>query len=346
MSQIVVGTRFAGRYDIRTHLGDGVHGYVWEAHDSNVRRDVALKQLLAGVDAVTAYAEAAYLHLLSGDYILPVYDATTYGDVPYLTTAIAPLGSTEHRLDETVAGISPDVAVRWVRQALVGLGSAHVRRLVHRDVKPGNIFLKAIDHAALGDFSLAREIDHLGQVPVGGDPLVRPPEMFRGRPGDFRSDVYSMGVTLYRLLTKRWPFEDPDWPTLRALVVSGRCLPVMDLAPHIPPLLGRIIEKAMGVDPAQRFQDWHDMDRALAKVTFNRDWTRVLPHPGHDRCWAETPKPNRATHEVCVIPDGRKFHIDVRLETRRGRLHDRRRSSPDIRRPDLARRLRKTFRSV
>lgn len=343
---MVVGERFAKRYDIVAPLGDGTHGHVWHAHDINVNREVALKELNDAVNAVAAYQEAATLELLTGDYTLQVYDATTYGDVPYITTAIAPHGSTEDRLEETPSGIRPDVAVRWVRQALVGLGSAHARRLIHRDVKPANIFLKALDHAALGDFGITHRADINGQVPFAGDPLVRPPEMIRGRPGDVRSDVYSMGVTLYRLLTKKWPFEDPDWANLRAAVTSGRCEPVWDLAPHLPPRLARIVSTAMAVDAADRFETWDAMDSELGKVTYRRNWSRVATHLGHDRCWAETPGPRRPVHEVCVIPRQRRLDIVVKLMSRRGPLKNHRLSSEGWRPSELSRRLRSAFRSA
>jgi serine/threonine-protein kinase len=155
-------------------------------------------------------------------------------------------------------------------------------------------------------------MDERGQVPVGGDPQVRSPEMLRGGRGSVRSDIYSAGVTMYRLLTGSWPVEWPgDFGVLRQQVLDRAFDDLGSAAPHVPWPLVRIVRTAMEAAPADRFVDAAAMNLALSRVDLGRRWARIPTHPGHVGCWCDAPngKPSR---EVCVSGAGRRFSIVTR----------------------------------
>src|SRR5438105_1761094 len=131
--------RFAQRYEIGTPLGSGAFGSVFRAFDYNRQTDVALKLLREGAGLDLAVFEASMLQALDGPFILPVHDAGEYQDVPYLATKIAAGGSVQSRI--LPYGIRPDIAIQWIGEVLLGLDVCHVHRILHRDVKPSNIFL-------------------------------------------------------------------------------------------------------------------------------------------------------------------------------------------------------------
>ena len=308
------GKLVAGRYELQRHLGTGEFGDVWVAHDRNLGHEVALKLLPANIDSVVVYQEATMLMTLAGEHVLPVYNADRYDDVPYIATKVA-AGTAEDELATHPHGLRPDLAVTRTLQALVGLESCHGHGLIHRDVKPANIFLLRPDWAALGDFGAAYQMDRAGQVPPGGDPRVRSTEMMKGGRGDVMSDIYSMGVTLYRLLTGEWPYQHPDWPELKRLVTTGDCRDLRDLSPHVTNALARRVRRAMAVDRRERYQSAKEMHVDLATVDMGRLWQPMVPHPGHRACWSEEPVDRRTPHAICVVSSGPRFAIETRRAT-------------------------------
>lgn len=308
------GKLVAARYELKRHLGTGEFGDVWVAHDRNLGHEVALKLLPADIDSVVVYQEATMLMTLAGEHILQVYNADRYDDVPYIATKVA-TGTVEDELTTYPHGLRPDLAVTRTLQALVGLESCHVHGLIHRDVKPANIFLLRPDWAALGDFGAAYQMDQAGQVPPGGDPQVRSPEMMKGGRGDVTSDIYSMGVTLYRLLTGEWPYQHANWSELKRLVTTGDCRDIRDSAPHVSNSLARRVRRAMAVDRHDRYQSAMEMHVDLATVYVGRLWQPIGPHPGHRACWTEAPVARRTPYALCVVPTGSRFAIETRRAT-------------------------------
>jgi serine/threonine protein kinase len=274
----------------------------------------------AGSPVIHAYHEARLLTALEGDHVLRVYNADTHIDVPYIATRIAAEGSAEDKLVANAPlGVRPDVAVTWTRHLLVGLGSCHSFNLVHRDIKPSNIFLDRPDWALLGDFGLAHPQDANGRVPVAGTPATMAPEMFQHGDGTVASDIYSVGVTMYRLLTGAWPFEGPDPPALASAVVARQYVRLRDAAPHVPRRLADRAEKAMAASPGGRYASWREMHEDLGRHGLRRIWQRRPPHPGHDRCWIEHPSGSGVSYQVCVTVDAQgHFQIETRRATGAG----------------------------
>lgn len=299
---------------VKAQIGRGTFGRVWLATDRNQGRDVALKTFGPRSPAVRAYTEATALTALEGEHVLRVYNADTSDDIPYLATRVARLGSTEDVLKVNPLGIPPDIVVSWIRQALVGMGACHASGLVHRDVKPGNVFLDSDELALLGDFGLVHRIDALGQVPAEGTVLTMAPEMWEHGKGDTRSDLYSMGVTVYRLLTGKWPIEADTVEELKGLVLAGTYEPLRDAAPHVSRRLASRVERAMARAPQDRYQDWREMHDDLGRPGVVAGvWRPSTPHAGHDACWTEVRRASGLLHSVCVMPDGaRTFEVETR----------------------------------
>lgn len=339
----VIGSLFAQRYQIESQLAKSSN--VWVATDTNQNMKVALKVFDPGTPTIHAYSEAQLLTALEGEHILRVYNADTFVDIPYIATRIASLGSTEDYLSLHPQGVRPDLVVSWARQALVGLGACHDRALAHRDIKPANIFLDSEHRALLGDFGLAHPIDDQGRVPMEGTPLTMAPEMWARNEGTAVSDIYSMGVTIYRLITGAWPLYADTKSAFRPLVLAGRFPRVREIAPHVTRRLATRIEKAMALDPADRYQGWRDMHDDLSQIGVVTDvWERTVSHPGHRMCWYELHRPARGgLREVCVMPDGAgPFAIDVRRASgAQSKIHAL--SRPAVREASLTVELRKVF---
>ncbi len=298
----MIGTTFANRYEIVGKLGEGAND-VWKAHDTHQQQHVALKTFRPGSSAIHVYGEATILTALEGEHVLRVYNADTYDDIPYIAARIAEMGSAEGFRKANPLGLPADTVVSWIRQALVGLGACHDRGLLHRDIKPDNIFLDTPEFALLGDFGLAYQMDRDGTAPAEGSTYTIAPEMWSTGRGTVASDIYSMGVTAYRLLTGEWPFDRPSRDELRDLVPTGQYERVRDLAPHASRRLADRIEKAMALEPDSRYATWRDMHEDLGRVgVVGNVWRRSSPHAGHDRCWTQTRSTHGSLHEVCVIP--------------------------------------------
>lgn len=262
---------FAGRYEILGELGVSNNSEVYRVRDIKIGRDLALK-LMRGAQEIIAVREAHVLTGLESPYILKVFNAGIYNDIPFIATDIAALGSAEDHLEEGV-GVAPEFAVRWVRQALIGLGLCHRKGVLHRDITPANIFLDSCDHARLGDFGVADSTDADGTASAAGNQLCRAPEGYGGRLTN-RSDLFSAGVALWRLLTGHWPFNASTEEVLVRSMRQGD-LRLRDSAPHVHKSTARIVERALSPNPEARPSTADEMANLLSKTkTHKRKWVR------------------------------------------------------------------------
>ena len=302
---------FAGRYDLLDELGTGSNGTVRRALDRHLNREVAIKLYEHGAQLGVATREAQILVALEGPHILRVFNADKYQDVPYIATEIAAMGSAADHL--TARGIRPELAVRWVRHALVGLNVCHARGLIHGDIKPGNIFLQNDELAQLGDFGTAEVMDTTGHTPSRGTWAIRAPECFSAGRMTIASDIYSAGLALYTLLSGSNPFDLGTHPELRDAIVNGRRPPLRDLAPHVPRSLVNRVDRAMEVKPTQRYASAAAFHWDLGRFSYKgRLFGPTAPHPGHDRCWFGAMPNGKAGVQVCVIASDGGHDVEVR----------------------------------
>jgi serine/threonine-protein kinase len=313
MEQEVIGARY--RLDGR--LGSGWFGEVHLAHDLHLNYDVAIKLLRKGPDEATSLIrEGEYLKALESPYVLHVENADVAGDIGYLATELAAGGSVEDQLPGE--GLAPSRVLPIMRQALIGLRACHEYGLIHCDIKPGNVFLRDHDRVALGDFGAAGRVNERGEVRVGGDPRIRAPEMLRGGAGNVRTDIYSAGVTMYRMLTGEWPVDWPgDFKTLRDRVLAREFRDLADLAPHVPGTFIQIVRSAMAPSPSDRFGSAEQLSMDLSRVDLGRQWARIPSHVGHESCWTDAPG-GRAARTVCVTLSAGRYQILTRRATGAG----------------------------
>jgi eukaryotic-like serine/threonine-protein kinase len=258
-----------GDYVLVEAVGAGAAGVVYRAWHKNLGRHVALK-LLHGRGS--AYAErfareAQIVARLSHPHIVPVYEVGAHDGRPFLTMKLI----AGVAMDNVV--LEPRRAAAAIRDVADAVDHAHRAGIIHRDLKPHNLLLEDGGHVWVTDFGLARHTEGGSTLTeagaVLGTPAYMPPEQAKGLRCDERSDVYSLGATLYQLLTGRPPFEGEM--ALAVLVQQLRTdpMPLRRLNPHVPTELETIVFKAMAKEPERRYPS----ARALAE-----DLRRHLQH--------------------------------------------------------------------
>lgn len=299
---IVIGNR----YIVQSFLGRGTYGEVYQVLDGHQGVVLALK-LFRPAPGMHAWHEAQVLTHLESDYILPVRNADIASGIPYLVTELAQYGTAEHGFSPL--GVDPETAVRWVRAACRGTTRTHDAGLLHRDIKPGNLFRTAAGEVVLGDFGLAVLMDPSGFGPPAGTPVTLAPEVAGGASTSVSSDVYSLGATLYALIAGHYGHDGTDASSCLAAIAAGPPAPIRDVAPQISQGLAQRIEKAMARDPAARFANPADFDAALGQLPrANRRWQRTDEH-GHHGCWRGAGTGPDIT--ICAVQRGGQFEVNA-----------------------------------
>jgi eukaryotic-like serine/threonine-protein kinase len=260
----------AGRYAAHTLLGRGASKAVYLARDERLDRDVALS-LVAGEGRDRVEAEARVMARL-GEHpnVVTVHDAGEDAGVPFLVARYMVGGSLAERLAREADGRLPvAAAVRAAREIASALAHAHAHAVVHRDVKPDNVWLAGDGSAGLGDFGIARR-DRAPAAPapgiaVGTVPYMSP-EQARGERADARSDLYSLGATLYELLTGRPPFRGGTAAAVLTAHLDEEPLAPSQLAAELPKALDDLVLALLAKAPADRPASAEAVVAALAAI--------------------------------------------------------------------------------
>lgn len=261
-----------GRYAVKRRLGQGGLGTVYEAWDPLLSRTVAVKTLQFAVDTPTRGSldglflnEARLAAGLNHPYIVTIFDAGLTAPGVYI--AMERLQGRDLR-EALVAGWRPDPtqAALLVRRVAEALAYAHSRGVVHCDIKPANIFITKRDKPKVLDFGIARAVHGQARAVlsaldgmVAGSPQYLAPELLEGRPVDARTDVYSLGVVLYELLTGRKAFEGGSLSEITAAVLRGEVPPAHALRGSVPPALSAIAAHAMARHAQDRYPNALEM---------------------------------------------------------------------------------------
>ena len=259
-----------GRYEITGELGRGAMGVVYKALDPTIGRTVALKTMRLDVHGLDAEEmvrrfqnEARAAGVLNHPNIVTIYDAGQEDGIFYIAMEFIE-GTTLHELLAEKHVLPTDEVVQITRQICRGLDYAHSNGIVHRDVKPANIMLTPNGTVKIMDFGIAKtggQVTNTGQVL--GTPNYMAPEQVKGRPLDGRSDLFSLGVILYEMLTGEKPFVGQNVTTIIYKIVNETPITPRDLDVTVHPGLNAIVTKALAKAPDDRYQSGAELIRDI-----------------------------------------------------------------------------------
>ena len=263
----------AGRYSIERELGRGGMGIVLLARDVALDRLVAIKllppHLALNPDHRERFLrEARTAAGLSHPNIVPIHTVDERGELVFFVMGFVD-GETLRERVERGGLLTPRFAMKVFQEVAWALGYAHQRGVVHRDIKPDNVMLeRGTDRALVTDFGIALGSGGAGgrDGEVVGTARYMSPEQASGESVDARSDLYSLGATLFYALTGRAPFEGSHLPAILARQVIEPAPSVQTLRPEVPARLASIISRCLEKDPAARFQTGDDLARAVGEV--------------------------------------------------------------------------------
>ena len=260
----------AGRYEIVGELGRGAMGIVYKAVDPVIGRTVAVKTIrlseegtgLKRAELLARFqTEARAAGLLTHPNIVVVYDAGEEDGLYYITMELVEGKSLQALLDGGHSFPLPRT-LRILDQTCSALQFAHERNIVHRDIKPANLMLTADDTVKITDFGTAK-ILQFGSTQqtshVMGTPSYMSPEQVKGRAVDGRSDIFSLGVMLYEMITGEKPFPGQNITTVIYKIVNEDPVPPRQIDPSIHPGISAVVMKALAKEPEQRYQTCREM---------------------------------------------------------------------------------------
>jgi TolB-like protein len=285
-----------GPYRLVEKIGEGGMGEVYRAEDSRLHRTVAIKILsprLATPDRIERFeAEARAASALNHPNILTIHDVGREGDTAYFAMEWVE-GQTLRDLLRS-GPVPLRKVVQLACQIAEGLAKAHAAGIVHRDLKPENVMVTTDGLAKIVDFGLAKlgapasspisdaesTITRAGGTEPGlvmGTIGYMSPEQASGRPADYRSDQFSLGLLIYELATRTRPFERPTSAQSLAATIDADPPSIETLKPDVPPHLAAIVARLLSKDPAERYESTRDLARDLKSLTASSSNQTALP---------------------------------------------------------------------
>src|SRR5271165_1232854 len=261
-----VGTVLGGRYEIQKLLGMGGMGAVYKAHDLEVDRTLGLKVIrpdLAGNPAILARfkQELVLARQVTHRNIIRIYDLNEADGVKFITMEF--IEGEDLRTILTREGkLHPKEAVNIMRQSCSGLLAAHQEGVIHRDLKPSNIMKDGSGRVVIMDFGLAKTVQGDGMTQTGmmiGTMEYMSPEQAMGSELDARSDLFTMGLIFYELLTGNIPFRAESAIASLVKRTQERATPLSDVDPTVPPALSLIEAKCLERDPKARYSSVQEL---------------------------------------------------------------------------------------
>ncbi|MDX8384895.1 MAG: serine/threonine-protein kinase [Gallionella sp.] len=253
-----------GRYEVLGELGQGAMGVVYKARDPLIDRIVAIKTINLGLalDEKEEYEERFYQEAkaagrLNHPNIVTIYDVGRSGDVAYIAMEFLEGRELRDIMNDEGGLLPVNQVVDVAAQVARGLDYAHEHDIVHRDVKPSNIMVIRDGHAKITDFGIARMASAAVRTQTGmvlGSPKYMSPEQVMGKALDERSDIFSLGVMLYEMLTGQTPFKGENVNAIMYQTLNA--IPAMPsvLNPSVPEMINFIVAKALAKSVDDRYQ--------------------------------------------------------------------------------------------
>jgi len=324
----LVGELLGERYEILGLLGKGGFASVYQVRNRNLERLEALKVLDESRSAESDFTkrfvqEARVVASLEHPAIIRIHDFGNAGGLLWYSMQFIDGTSLAVRL-ERHGRLHEETAARIAIPVLDALDYAHSRGVVHRDIKPGNILLDAAEKPTLTDFGIAKVSDGLARTQTGfvlGSPGYLSPEQLRGESLDGRSDLYSLGITLYELLTNAVPFASQEAMATVVRRLTEEAEPLSTRLPGVDPELERIVMRSLARDRNARYAGAREMKEAL-EAFLARAWPpdldearslpsgilQAVPEPGPPP--ADHRPPSRVTTApVAPSPRSRRWRI-------------------------------------
>ncbi len=282
--EIAVGSRIGGRYEVIRMLGRGGMGAVCLAHDSELDRNVAIKIIRGDLAGRAGVLERFKRELLIAQRVthpnvVRIYDLGVAGPLRFITMEYIE-GEDLRDVTKKRGRLAPRDAAGITVQVCRGLAAAHAAGIVHRDLKPANIMIDASGRVAVMDFGVARSMANTADEPalprghgsspdltamqgLVGTPIYMSPEQARGQPVDHRSDLFSVGIILFQLISGSVPAAGPTAKETLKNRRVGRCTPLIEVEPSTPPGLNAIVMRCLEPEPGKRYQSAEEVANAL-----------------------------------------------------------------------------------
>src|SRR5574340_985769 len=285
-----IGQVLGGRYQIEELLGQGGMSAVYKARDPNLQRTVAIKlihpHLSDNEEFVRRFeSEATSIARLRHPNIVQVFDFNHEGDLYYMVLEYVAGETLQSRIKRlNAAGRYQPIrdVLHYTIDVCKAADYAHDRGLIHRDIKPANVMLDVSGNAILMDFGIARMLggqQHTATGAVLGTALYMSPEQIQGLHPDARSDIYSIGVTLFEALGGRPPFEADSVMTLMMMHLNDPVHDLNTLHPGIPDEVREVVNRALEKDRSKRYQSCTEMADALQKALASLPAQEAAPAP-------------------------------------------------------------------
>lgn len=265
----------AGRYELIEKIGDGGMAIVYKAKDRLLKRFIAVKilkpEFVQDIKFVENFRKESHAAAsLSHPNIVSIYDVGQEGNINYIVMELVS-GKTLNELIKEEAPMDYRKAADIAKQVASGLSAAHKKGIVHRDVKPHNILMTEDGIAKITDFGIAKAVTNTTIVDSGKDNVMGSvhyfsPEQAKGTNVDEKSDIYSLGIVLYEMLTGKVPFDGDNPVTIALMQINEPVTPPSVFNHNVPPGLERIVMKAVEKQPKNRFDSADEMIDALDKM--------------------------------------------------------------------------------